>query len=212
MRQGRMSSALSWMVLGLVLVGALGFYLFSQKPNEATPSEEGLETYNTVGEFQFDTHHGTQLSNSELKGKVWVAYFFFSTCAGICPTMNKNMMRVQTALKSNPDFQILGFTVDPKVDTVTILNAYSGNFGVDPQTWHFLTGDKRKIYHLARESFKLGVDEIPPDPGGARDFIHSEKLVLVDRAGVIRGYYDGTNVEEVERLIKDASKLLKEKS
>jgi protein SCO1/2 len=162
-------------------------------------------------DFTLTTQWGDKLSLNDLKGKVWVAYFFFSTCPSICPVMNHNMTAVQEAIRDNPDVLIVGFTVDPETDTPEVLRRYGTKFGVQKGKWYYLTGERALIYRVARQSFKLAAE---PAPSGQSDstheFIHSEKFVLVDRQGRIRAYYTGTDKTSVQQLIRDIQKILRE--
>lgn len=210
----KLSSYLSWIVLMLALFVALGGYLWTRtsKPAPVSQAETSLVEYGDVPNFEFPAHTGETLSLKDLKGKVWVLYSFFASCPTICPVMNKNMKVVQEAYKEENGFKIVGITVNPQDDTVELLSEYSENFDAIPGKWYYLTGEKKKIYTLLREGFKLGTEEVPPaERGGPNDFIHSEKFVLVNRAGKICGYYNGTDPNEVEKLINDARKLITEK-
>ncbi len=168
-----------------------------------------LPYYWQVPPFQLTADDGHQISTEDLKGKVWVAEFFFASCAGICLQMNKNMMKVQAAFRDHPDFWIVSFTVDPQTDTPKMLRLYKRNYNAIEGKWWFVTGDKKKIYRLARHGFKISVAEVPPsEEGGPRDFIHSDRFILVDRDGWVRGFYNGTDQKEVKRLIEDIRSIL----
>ncbi len=170
-----------------------------------------LPAYWSVPDFQLIAHDGKPFGLKDLKGKIWVAEFFFASCAGICPIMNQNMTEVQKAFADNPDVVIVSITVDPKNDTPEVLREYRQNFNAMDGKWFFLTGDKKAIYRLARHGFKVAAEEVPPqEEGGATDFIHSDRFILVDRQGRIRGYYNGTDKEQVQKLIADIRKLLGE--
>lgn len=170
-----------------------------------------LPVYWSVPEFQLIADDGKPFGSERLKGKIWVAEFFFASCAGICPIMNQNMMEVQKAFADNPDVFIVSITVDPQNDTPKILREYRQNFDAIEGKWFFLTGDKKTIYQLARHGFKLAAEEVPPqEEGGPTDFIHSDRFVLVDRKGRIRGFYNGTEKSDVRKLIDDVHKLLLE--
>ncbi len=170
-----------------------------------------LPVYWSVPEFQLIADDGKPFGSERLKGKIWVAEFFFASCAGICPIMNQNMMEVQKAFADNPDVFIVSITVDPQNDTPEILREYRQNFDAIEGKWFFLTGDKKTIYQLARHGFKLAAEEVPPqEEGGPTDFIHSDRFVLVDRKGRIRGFYNGTEKSDVRKLIDDVHKLLLE--
>lgn len=199
--------AFSW----LLLAASIAFFIYALT-RTAKPAEEPLSVFGTVSDsFRLTNQWGDTVSLDDLKGKVWIAYFFFSTCPSICPIMNRNMADVQLEFANNPNVLIVGFTVDPKTDTPEVLRRYGEKWGVQRGKWHYLTGDKEVIYRVARNSFKLGVSPAPPEQqGGEHDFIHSEKFVLVDRKGQIRGYYNGVDKNEVQRLMQDVYRVLQE--
>ena len=138
------------------------------------------------------------------KDKIVVADFFFSHCPTICPAMTRNLKKVQAAFKNEGNVLINSFSVDPVRDSATQLKAYSRRMQIDNSNWHLITGDKMGIYRLARESFMIVATD---GDGGPGDFIHSEKLVLIDRQKRIRGFYQGTSESDTERLINDIKKL-----
>ncbi|MFN5148000.1 MAG: SCO family protein [Flavobacteriia bacterium] len=163
----------------------------------------------TIGKFSFPDQNGNTISQEDVRGKVYVVEYFFTTCGTICPKMNKQMQRVHSVYKGNKDFAILSFTVDPVTDTIEQLKRYASQHGADGSQWHFLTGAKDSLYRLARTSFfvlKPAEAENQGDVGS--DFIHTNNFVLVDQQMRIRGYYDGTSVKEVDKLIHDIDHLL----
>ncbi|TNF46003.1 MAG: SCO family protein [Bacteroidetes bacterium] len=163
----------------------------------------------TIGSFSFKDQNGKTISDADIKGKVFVAEYFFTTCQTICPVMNTQMQRVQKALKGEDDFKILSFTVDPDTDTVEQMKRYAIGHKADDDQWKFLTGKKEDLYTLARKSFfvlKPAEAENQGDVGS--DFIHTNNFVLVDQQMRIRGYYDGTSTKEVDKLIHDIHLLL----
>lgn len=165
-----------------------------------------------IGNFSFLNQDGKLVTQQDVKGKVFVAEYFFTTCGTICPIMNVQMQRVHKAYQSNNNVRILSFTVDPKVDTVAQMKRYAVAHGADVKSWFFLTGTQEKLYELARKSFfvlKPAETENQGDVGS--DFIHTNNFVLVDKEMRIRGYYDGTNSKEVDELIGDIALLVKEK-
>ncbi len=195
---------LSWLAILGMLLGVLGWLWNQQR-------ESGLPVYWTVPDFQLIADNGKPITLADLKGKVWVAEFFFTSCAGICLEMNRNMQKVQRSFKGNLDFRIVAFTVDPHRDTPDILREYGKNFGAQPGQWIFVTGEKKAIYRLARHGFRVTAQEVKPEEeGGPLDFIHSDRFILVDRQGRIRGYYNGTDEKQVARLIADIRRLLRE--
>ena len=165
----------------------------------------------TIGDFSFKDQTGQLFTQKQLKGKVFVAEYFFTTCGTICPKMNVQMQRIQEAFNSNYKVQILSFTVNPAVDTVEQMQRYANEHSANAKQWHFLTGEKDKLYDLARKSFfvlKPAEAENQGDVGS--DFIHTNNFVLVDQKMRIRGYYDGTSIKEVDKLIHDIEHLLEE--
>jgi protein SCO1/2 len=164
-----------------------------------------------IGEFSFTNQDGQPIGLKDLKGKVFVAEYFFTTCQTICPRMNDQMQRIQQAFKAETNFKILSFTVNPEVDTVEQLKRYAQEHQAIAGKWHFLTGEKTKLYEAARKYFfLLKKSEVENQGDVGSDFIHTNNFVLIDREQRIRGYYDGTNPKEVDKLIKDAKLILQE--
>lgn len=164
-----------------------------------------------VGNFSFTNQYGETITQNSVKGKVYVAEYFFTTCGTICPKMNEQMQRIQVAFADNNAVRLMSFTVDPLVDTVEQMKRYADGHGAKKGQWHFLTGTKEKLYELARKSFFVLKPAEAANLGDAgSDFIHTNNFVLVDRIGRIRGYYDGTSKAEVDDLIKDIQRLLEE--
>ncbi len=164
-----------------------------------------------IGEFSFTNQDGQPIGLKDLKGKVFVAEYFFTTCQTICPRMNDQMQRIQQAFKEETNFKILSFTVNPEVDTVEQLKRYAQEHQAIAGKWHFLTGEKTKLYEAARKYFfLLKKSEVENQGDVGSDFIHTNNFVLIDREQRIRGYYDGTNPKEVDKLISDAKLILQE--
>lgn len=164
-----------------------------------------------IGNFSFLNQEGERITQAEVEGKVYVAEYFFTTCGTICPKMNDQMRRIQFEFANNDEVRLMSFTVDPEVDTVAQMKRYADDHGAKRGQWHFLTGSKEDLYHLARKSFfvlKPAEAQNLGDVGS--DFIHTNNFVLVDRVGRIRGYYDGTSKKEVDKLMKDIGRLLEE--
>lgn len=160
----------------------------------------------TVPSFQFKNQFGKDFSSQSLNGKIVVADFFFTTCPGICPKMTTQLSRVQEAFKENTDFRIVSFTVDPERDSVEALKRYADEFKADPTVWTFLTGNKDSIYTIAQKGFF--VSALKDTSQALPDFIHSDKLILIDKRGWIRGYYNGTDRKDVDRLIREIQVLV----
>ncbi|CAN5389065.1 SCO family protein [soil metagenome] len=163
----------------------------------------------TIPDFQFSSHTNKSVSGDILENKITVVDFFFTSCPNICPVMSKQLSRVQEKFKDNNSVNIISITVDPEHDTPEVLQTYAERYQVNNTNWVFLTGNKEKIYSLARCGFILPVED---GDGSPEDFIHSEKFILVDGQKRIRGYYDGTDREDVDRLILEINVLLSQKS
>ncbi|MDP3556795.1 MAG: SCO family protein [Bacteroidota bacterium] len=163
--------------------------------------------YHTIGEFSLTNQFGETITNKTVENKIYVADFFFATCQSICPAMSANLKDVQKAFENDDSLLILCHTVNPLHDTVEVLNAYSVEYGAKKNKWHFLTGNKKEIYDLAKNSYLVNALEADGSPEG---FLHSELLLLIDKKGRIRAMYDGTDKIQVQKLIKDINLLKKE--
>jgi protein SCO1 len=159
-----------------------------------------------IDSFHMASQSDEKVTNAQ--GKIVVTDFFFTHCPTICPKMTRNMKRVQQTFGNDDQLLIQSFSVDPLRDSVRRLSEYAAQFGIGGN-WQLLTGDKREIYRLARKSFF--VDATDGD-GGPGDFIHSDRFILTDEKGRIRGYYSGTNDKDITQLIKDITKLKNEKA
>ena len=170
-----------------------------------------LESYWQVPEFSLTNQRGETVSRGDLAGRVWVADFFFTECPGICPIMSGNLKALQDAVAEEPwarDVRLVSFSVDPERDTVEKLAAHAADLRVEPGFWHLLTGPREAIWAVAVQGFKLPVSANPADP--ANPVSHSGKFVLVDRAGTIRGLYDGTDPDSVAAVERDLRRLVDE--
>ncbi len=164
-------------------------------------------TYHTIGHFSLVNQDSMVVTEDDLRGKIYAADFFFTSCRTICPVMKTQMRRVYEAVKNDPDVMLVSHTIDPEYDTVALLKDYAERLDVDSDKWYFLTGNKDSIYYLAQTSYFVTAMEDEADPDG---FIHSGAFMLIDKHGRIRGKYDGTKDEEVDKLIKDIAILEKE--
>jgi len=164
-----------------------------------------VQKYHTIADFSFTNQNGKTVTQKDYEGKIYVADFFFTTCGSICPIMTTNMVDVQKAFANNPKVMLLSHTVFPETDSVPALKAYANKKGVNDQKWNLVTGDKKAIYTMARKSYlavKLG------KPSELYDMVHTENFVLVDTKRRVRGFYDGTKKDEIQRLIEDINWLL----
>ena len=165
--------------------------------------------YHTIGDFKFVNQDSVVVDKNTVKDKIYVADFFFTSCRTICPIMKTQMMRVYEEVKDDPEVLLLSHTIDPEYDTVALLHDYAERLGVSSTKWHFLTGNMDKIFEIAQKSYftTAMADESEPD-----GFIHSGAFLLIDKQQRIRGKYDGTKSEDVDRLIKDIDRLKRENS
>jgi protein SCO1/2 len=163
--------------------------------------------YHSIADFAFINQVGDTIRKEDMAGKIYVADFFFTTCPTICPVMKKEMLRVYEQFKGDPNFRILSHSIDPTHDTQAVLKDYAEKLGVpNAATWNFLTGDQEKIFEIGQTSYLTTTMADDMEPGG---FLHSGAFLLVDQQGRIRGVYDGTKTEQVDRLLADIPKLLK---
>jgi protein SCO1 len=159
-----------------------------------------VEKYHTIADFSFTNQNGKTITQKDYEGKIYVADFFFTTCQSICPKMTANMVDVQKAIINNPKVMLLSHTVTPEIDSVPVLKKYALEKGVIDSKWNLVTGNKKDIYYIARKSY-LAVKTGKPEE--LYDMVHTENFVLVDSKRRVRGFYDGTNPEEVKKLIED---------
>ena len=169
--------------------------------------EEGDTIYHTIDDFKLLDQDSALITNETLKNNVYVADFFFTSCLTICPTMKAHLFKIYDEFKSNDEFVILSHTIDPAFDTIPLLKDYADKLGVSSERWKFLWGEKEYVYELAENSYMSMADEAPETPDG---FIHSGSFLLVDKSRRIRGVYDGTDLSQVDILINDIERLLKE--
>ncbi|WP_190810648.1 SCO family protein [Flagellimonas sp. S3867] len=162
--------------------------------------------YHTISNFELTNQNGEKITQENYKDKIYVADFFFTTCPTICPIMTKNMVEVQNNIMKDKDVLLLSHSVTPVIDSVPQLKKYALEKGVVDSKWNLVTGDKKQIYQLARKSYLAVKND---GDGGPYDMIHTENFVLVDKERRIRGFYDGTNSEEIQKLLSDLEILKK---
>ncbi|WP_224485275.1 SCO family protein [Robertkochia aurantiaca] len=207
----------------LALLSGLIIYLFYKalKPEQKLPvyqpsmvNPELVDTtiqfkrkYHTIAPFRLVNQNGDTITENDYQDKIYVADFFFTTCPTICPIMTDNMVDIQKAVADDPEVKLLSHSVTPDIDSVAQLKKYAIEKGVDDRKWNLVTGDKKQIYELARKSY-LAVKTT--GDGGPFDMIHTENFILVDKENRIRGFYDGTKEEEIEKLLEDLKILKRE--
>jgi len=162
-------------------------------------------TYHVVPKFTLTSQDGQSFNSESLKGRLYVAEFFFASCPGICPIMNSNMQKIQQEFIGDDQVKIVSFSIDPDRDSVAALKKYADKMKAVSGKWYFLTGDKQQIFDLGKFGYKLTTQQ---GDGGSKDFEHSDKMILVDGDGHIRGYYNGTDSASVRDLMGDMVLIL----
>jgi protein SCO1/2 len=209
-----------WFLVIVTLLSAIILTLFysALKPKKSLPiynpsmvnpelvdsTIQYISKYHTIADFSFTNQNGKTITQKDYEGKIYIADFFFTTCGSICPKMTTNLVEVQKAFVNNPKVMLLSHTVFPETDSVSVLKEYAIKNGVIDSKWNLVTGDKKQIYSMARKSYlavKLG------KPEELYDMVHTENFVLIDSKRRVRGFYDGTKKEEIERLIEDINFL-----
>jgi protein SCO1/2 len=196
------------LILGLpVLFGVLlkkSVFGYNELP-VFTTDEMGVKVPYLIDEFSLIDQNGDIFTRDSIGDRVFISNFFFASCPDVCPKINGHLKIASQKLENSSDILFLSHTVDPYNDSAAVLRAYADKFEVDDNQWKFLTGKKSTIYHLARDSYKAVIQEVPD----TNDFIHSEKIMLVDKDFQVRGIYNGLNFSEVMEMITDARFLLK---
>lgn len=215
-------------IVGVIFVIGVTIAYFITKPKEkplkiynptdvnpelVDESVQGKGIGHRIQSFRLTDQLGKPFGSADLENKIYVTEYFFTTCGTICPKMNAEMQRVQQAFRNDLSVQIVSITVDPETDSVAQMKMYADGHKANHKQWHFLTGNKDELYRLARQSFfVLKPAEVRNQGDVGSDFIHTNYFVLVDGSARIRGYYDGTNSKEVDKLIGDITRLKAEKN
>ena len=215
------TSKIRLFVLGASVVSlgiALGTLLWMRLP--PTPKRlalqmqplEGLQRYGTVPQFSLTERSGKTVRLRDLRGKVWVADFIYTTCKDTCPLQTAEMAKLQeqwqTQWQDRPDLKLVSFSVDPDHDTPQVLSRYADNFKADQDRWLFLTGAKEQISHLIQAGFHLTAEPLTKSGSEDPGILHSTRFVLIDAETQIRGYYDSRDAEALTRLKKDVANLM----
>lgn len=204
--------------IALIVIGILVVVFFLSRKSSELPvygpqdfnpelvdvSLQNMENHHTVADFKLTNQNGEVITQSDYDHKIYVTDFFFTRCPSICPIMSNNMEKLQQVFLNNDDVMFLSMSVTPEMDSVPVLRKYANDKGVIDSKWNITTGNKKHIYNLARKSYFAVVDQ---GDGGLQDFIHTPNFILVDKTKQIRGVYDGTNNDEILRLIDDINIL-----
>ena len=182
--------------IGIAIFLIITFFVKVSQPSQQLPK------IGSIPQFEFIDSDGNTVTLDNLKGKVWVADFIFTTCTMACPMMTGNMNLVHKKFKKNDDVRLVSISVYPEYDTPDVLKEYASQYDADTEKWLFLTGDESSVKNIIKDGFKIGdFEEI---------IFHSEKFALVDKNGTIRAYYNGMKSEDMKQLKKDISALLKQ--
>lgn len=205
-------------ILGVLIIALLAIVYFMNttaelpifNPSDFNPELVEVELQNkvnghTVSDFELLNQNGKTITQKDYENKIYVVDFFFTSCPSICPIMSNNMEKLQNVFLNDDNLKLLSISVTPEKDSIPALKAYSEKHKVIDAKWNITTGEKKHIYNLARKSYFAAVSE---GDGGLQDFIHTPNFILVDTKKQIRGVYDGTKNDEIERLIKDIELLL----
>ncbi len=197
-----MKNRVWWILLSAALL-LPPVYLVRTQAHEKTPAPVPTAPRVKIPEFKLTDQEGKPFSSAQLSGKIWIADFIFTSCAGTCPQMTQKMARLQATLPA--EIELVSFSVDPARDTPSVLKKYGSQWGADFKRWHFLTGPEMEIGRLTKKGFRLSYAE-GTDP--AEPVIHSIRFVLVDKTGTLYGYYDSSEETAMRQLVTDASALL----
>jgi len=207
--------AIFFSILCSIIIGAIYSVLNQKKPLPIRQPEmfnpelvdesiQHVSKYHTIADFSLVNQNGDTITQENYRDKIYVADFFFTTCPTICPIMTEHMVQIQEKIKDDEDIMLLSHSVTPKIDSVAQLKKYALEKGVIDAKWNLVTGNKKHIYELARKSY-LAVKT--DGNGDAYDMIHTENFLLIDKKRRIRGAYDGTNPEDIQRLLDDIETL-----
>ncbi|MDT0538968.1 SCO family protein [Croceitalea sp. P059] len=205
-------------VLGIISIIIIYFIYNALKPQKRLPIYQpnmvnpelvdstlhDTKKYHTIADFMLTNQNGETITEQSYENSIYIADFFFTTCPSICPIMTKNMANIQEQILNDDEVMLLSHSVTPKIDSVEQLKKYAIEKGVIDAKWNLVTGDKKQIYELARKSYLAVKND---GDGGPFDMIHTENFILVDKERRIRGFYDGTNEEEIKELLEDLSIL-----
>jgi len=202
-------------ILCIIIIAIIYNVLNVKKPlpiyQPAMVSEELVDStiqhkqkYHKIADFSLINQNGETITQDTYKNKIYISDFFFTTCQTICPIMTDHMHQIQKEIINDDDVMLLSHTVTPRKDSVAQLKKYAKEKGVIDRKWNLVTGDKKQIYALARKSYLA----VKTDGNGDQyDMIHTENFMLIDKKRQIRGFYDGTQAEDIERLLEDVETL-----
>jgi protein SCO1/2 len=205
MKNAPTKRAIAWNLTLILIPLVTAALLFALWQYEVTRlGTHAMPSFGIVPPFQLIDQNNQPFGSAQLLGKIWIADFIYTTCPGPCPMISSRMSEMQKPLEKT-DVQLVSFSVDPEKDTPEVLRSYAEKLHARDERWKFLTGERATIYNLSQNGFKLAATN---DASGIP--LHSSRLILVDRSGVIRGYYDATSPDAVTKVLADASHLHRE--
>ncbi len=199
-------TTLLWGVLVVAMVAVVGTGLWARwrhDPAATADAAAAMPVLYDAPAFALIDQEGRPVSSEQLRGRPYVATFIITHCAGVCPMMTQKMATLQKAVPADADVKLLSFTVDPERDTPAVLNEYAKRFNADPARWHFVTGSKAQLDDVAR-GMKVAVQKATD---GSDQFIHTEKFLLIDGGGHVRGIYSSNDDQSLKQLATDAAAL-----
>jgi protein SCO1/2 len=207
MNHASLRSGVAWkLVLILIPLITLGILLWLRNVEVSALRQRTVSSYGMAPAFQLTNQNGQPFGSAQLAGKIWIADFVYTTCPGPCPMISARMSELQKPLEKS-DVHLVSFSVDPDKDTPAVLRDYAAKLQAEPGRWDFLTGAKSAIYKVSHDGFKLALSD-GSDAQGLP--VHSTRMVLVDRRGQIRGYYDAMEPDAITNLVADTNHLLRE--
>lgn len=193
----------------IILIGfPLGFFFYyKQKVDALADQQKEVPVFWDAPEFSFQTQHGDTLSSSDLKGHAYVADFIFTNCEGVCPRLSQTLSLIQLNFKKDDRLKLVSFTVDPDRDSVPVLREYAKRYEAIDGKWYFLRGEKETMWNMAQQGFKVPV-VYTPEGGTGNEFTHTERIVLVDAEGKIRGFYNGLDKQMMDTFYNNLASIL----
>jgi protein SCO1/2 len=207
MNQSPSRTGILWKItLILIPIVTLGLLLWLRHLEVEVLRQRSVSSFGTVPNFQLTNQDGQPFGSADLNGKIWIADFIYTTCPGPCPMVSSRMSELQKPLEKT-DVHLVSFSVDPAKDSPEVLRGYAEKLQAEPARWDFVTGSQPAIYNLLRNGFKVAVS---PSGDDAQLPVHSTRMILVDRHGEIRGYYDAMEADAITKLLADTNHLLRE--
>ncbi|MBX7108374.1 MAG: SCO family protein [Chitinophagales bacterium] len=204
-----MNKFTSRLIVFIILVAfPLGFFFYYKQKIDALPNRQReVRVFWDAPDFSFETQNGDTLHSRDLKGHAYVVDFIFTNCEGVCPNLSKTMSLIQLNFKDDDRLKLVSFTVDPDRDSIPVLQEYAKRYEAIDGKWYFLRGEKQTVWNMAQQGFKVPV-VYTPEGGKGAEFTHTEKIVLVDEDGKIRGFYNGLDKQMMDTFYNNLASIL----